>query len=138
MWEQKYIWRNLIKVFFSRIIWPILTKLITKHCWVKEKFLRIMTIQSQKWEMFFSLLINIIIAFFQTCLMIETVSQISDVTHGPHCSPEKPVQINKQFLYHIIDQNIKILIISLVRIEWFFFWTNLISLYPRILCAKCR
>ena len=58
-------------------------------------------------------------------------------THGPHCSPEKPVQINKQFLYHIIDQKMKILIISLVRIEWFFFWTNLISLYPRMLCAKC-
>ena len=48
--------------------------------------------------------------------------------HGPHRSPETPIQINKHiWLYHNSDYEKKVPIISFVRIEWlwFFIWTNL-------------
>ena len=80
-----------------------------------------------------------------TCIFIVVFSQSTcqwysnhrTRAHGPHRSPEKPVQINKHiWLYHNIDQEKKIPIISFVRIEWFFIWTNLFPLHPRMLGAK--
>ena len=52
--------------------------------------------------------------------------------HGPHRSPEKLVQIIKRiWLYQNVDSENKE-----KRIYWFFIWTNLNSLHPRMLCAK--
>ena len=55
--------------------------------------------------------------------------------HGPHRSPEKTVQINKQiWLYHNVDLEKKINIIRLMRIYWFFNWRNWIPIIHGYLC----
>ena len=52
--------------------------------------------------------------------------------HGPHI-----FQINKHiWIYHNIDKVKKKPIVYFMRIEWFFIWTNLNFLHPRMLCAK--
>ena len=57
--------------------------------------------------------------------------------HGPHRSPEKKIQINKHiWLYHNVDQEKKKQIIIFMGNKWFFIWTNLNPLHPRMFCAK--
>ena len=49
----------------------------------------------------------------------------------------KTVQINKHiWIYHNVDKVKKKTIMNLMRVYWFFIWTNLNPLHPRILCAK--
>ena len=77
-------WRNQ-KIFFSRIIAPISTKLGTKHPWVNG-----IQVCSKKNHL---ILIKIIMGFFSSlnqrydiiiCVYwFELFSQVSDVAHGP-------------------------------------------------------
>ena len=78
-----------LKIFFSRTIWPISTKLDTKHPRVKgnQGFTNIKDLSIVKKEMmgFYSLNqhYDIVIALVKCVDWFELVSQVSDVAHGP-------------------------------------------------------
>ena len=55
-------------------------------------------------------------------------SKIEQEAHGPRRSSEKTTHG-----YHYVNWKKKKTIIYFIRIEWFFIWTNLNSLYPRML-----
>ena len=74
--------------------------------------------------------INQIVQFY-----IQFLFKIRQEDHGPHRSLEKTVQIIKQiWLYHNVDSENKEK--NFMIIYWFFIWTNLNPLHPRMLCAK--
>ena len=55
-------------------------------------------------------------------------SKIEQEAHGPRRSSEKTTHG-----YHYVNWKKKKTIIYFIRIEWFLIWTNLNSLYPRML-----
>ena len=61
---------------------------------------------------------------------------ISQKARGPHCSPQKTVYLINTYDYQNVKWEKKKSIIYCMRIDRFFFWTNLNPLYLRTICDK--